>query len=156
MKAKLPIQVEDSRLGGRCGWHNGACVLGFGNARLKIIFSDGYGWDHVSVSLATRTPTWREMCFVKKTFFRDDEVVMQLHPAESDYVDYHLFCLHLWRPQTAEEMAALREEWTDEWDDSWESPGVIPLPNTVLIGPKSSRRGHGRLTEIAERNPNRD
>jgi len=28
-----------------------------------------------------------------------DDVVMQLHPARSDYVNNHNFCLHLWRPQ---------------------------------------------------------
>jgi hypothetical protein len=30
-----------------------------------VIASDGMGWDHVSVSLKDRCPTWEEMCLVK-------------------------------------------------------------------------------------------
>lgn len=54
------------------------------------------GWEHVSVS-AFRTPTWEEMCFVKALFWEDEEVVMQLHPRASEYVNNHPHCLHLWR-----------------------------------------------------------
>jgi hypothetical protein len=35
----------------------------------KIIVGDDGGWDHVSVSLGKRTPTWDEMCWVKNLFF---------------------------------------------------------------------------------------
>lgn len=69
---------------------------------LKIIASDGMGWDHVSVSLNLRCPTWKEMCRVKGLFFRDDECVVQYHPAKNDHIDIHEFCLHLWRPQGVE------------------------------------------------------
>lgn len=31
-----------------------------------------------------------------------DETVLQYHPAHSDYVTTYRFCLHMWRPQTAE------------------------------------------------------
>jgi hypothetical protein len=37
-------------------------------------------------------------CFVKNLFWEEEEVVMQLHPATSQYVNYHPNCLHLWRP----------------------------------------------------------
>lgn len=66
---------------------------------ITIISSDGDGWDHVSVSLPNRCPTWDEMCFVKDLFFDPEEVVIQLHPAKSKYKNVHPFCLHLWRPQ---------------------------------------------------------
>ncbi len=67
---------------------------------LNIIASWGGGWDHVSVSLASSRscPYWEEMKFVKDLFWGPDEVVMQLHPKEADYVNNHPGCLHLWRP----------------------------------------------------------
>lgn len=67
--------------------------------KLKIIASDGGGWDHVSISLPTRCPTWQEMCFVKDLFFDPDETVVQFHPAVSEYVNLHPYCLHLWKDQ---------------------------------------------------------
>lgn len=72
--------------------------------RLAIIASDGDGWEHVSVHCfkqegkQQRAPNWREMCFVKDLFWDDEDVVMQLHPKRSEYVNMHQFTLHLWRP----------------------------------------------------------
>lgn len=68
--------------------------------KLKVIVSDGMGWDHVSVSLPTRTPTWEEMCHVKDLFFEFNETVVQFHPSIEEYVNNHPHCLHLWRSQT--------------------------------------------------------
>ena len=65
---------------------------------LQIIASDGLGWEHVSVSLPHRCPTWAEMCFVKSLFWDSEDCVMQLHPPEADWVNNHSYCLHLWRP----------------------------------------------------------
>jgi len=65
---------------------------------LKVIASDGEGWEHVSVSLPDRCPTWAEMHFVKLIFWGEDDCVMQLHPTRANYVNNHSFCLHLWRP----------------------------------------------------------
>lgn len=59
-------------------------------------------WEHVSVSTEFRCPRWDEMRQVKELFFEDDETVMQLHPPKKDYVNSHPFCLHLWRPVSAE------------------------------------------------------
>lgn len=64
----------------------------------KAIACDGGGWEHVSVSLPDRCPTWAEMCAVKDLFWDEDDVVMQLHPAKSEHINAHPFCLHLWRP----------------------------------------------------------
>lgn len=38
------------------------------------------------------------MCAVKDMFFKPEETVMQLHPAKSDYINVHPYCLYLWRP----------------------------------------------------------
>ena len=62
-----------------------------------IVASWGGGWEHVSVSLKNRCPTWDEMCMVKEIFWKDDEVVVQFHPKKSEYVNIHPYCLHMWR-----------------------------------------------------------
>lgn len=69
------------------------------NITLKVISSPlGKGeWDHVSVSLPNRCPTWKEMCFIKDLFWEDDDTVIQFHPPKKDYVNNHPFCLHLWK-----------------------------------------------------------
>lgn len=74
---------------------------------LKVIASDGTfweeaglalpAWEHVSVSLPDRCPTWEEMCWVKALFFLDEECAIQFHPPEGVRVNRHNFCLHLWR-----------------------------------------------------------
>lgn len=65
---------------------------------LRIIASCSDGWDHVSVSLPDRFPTWQEMCRVKDLFFYDHEVVMQLHVPAAEHTNIHNYCLHLWKP----------------------------------------------------------
>ena len=73
---------------------------------LCIIASDQLGWEHVSVHAAKpgkmRTPTWKEMCYIKERFWSDEDVVMQLHPRKSQYVNNHPCTLHLWRPVSQE------------------------------------------------------
>lgn len=54
-------------------------------------------WDHVSVSLPHRCPTWDEMSMVKKLFWGEDITVVQFHPKKSEYVNNHPYCLHMWR-----------------------------------------------------------
>jgi hypothetical protein len=75
-------------------------VMGPKGEELRIISSGvdrKSGWEHVSVSTVRRTPNWAEMCFVKDMFWNDDECVVQFHPPRSDYVNYHPYCLHLWK-----------------------------------------------------------
>ena len=81
---------------------------------LSIVISNGMGWEHVSVSAPGRCPTWEEMSWVKETFWEPEDAVMQLHPPQSEYVNWHPYCLHLWRPLLAE----------------------IPVPPSVFVGPK--------------------
>lgn len=75
----------------------GAAVLPGPFRELRVIFADGDGWEHVSVSTAGRPPNWDEMCFVKRLFWDGDDTVLQFHPPDSQYVNAHPNCLHLWR-----------------------------------------------------------
>lgn len=65
---------------------------------LRVIASDGMGWEHVSVSRTDRCPTWDEMCQIKTLFWDDEDCIVQFHPPRSEYVNNHPYCLHLWRP----------------------------------------------------------
>ena len=56
-----------------------------------------YDWEHVSVSLPNRIPTWREMDFIKDIFWGEDEAVIQIHPPKKDKINNHVYCLHLWK-----------------------------------------------------------
>lgn len=66
--------------------------------QMAIIFSNGGGWEHVSVSHPDRTPTWDEMDEVKRRFWSDEDTVMQLHVPVREHISCHNHCLHLWRP----------------------------------------------------------
>lgn len=69
---------------------------------LFVIASSGEGWDHVSVSMPKKTPSWTDMEFVKRTFFKPDEAAFQLHVPTTDHISIHNHCLHLWRPIDAQ------------------------------------------------------
>lgn len=75
-----------------------ASIITLDLERLRVLASNGEGWDHVSVSLENRTPTWEEMDFIKRKFFYPEETVMQIHPPEAMHVNLMPYCLHLWRP----------------------------------------------------------
>lgn len=77
---------------------NGMFEMKIKGSPVRIVASNGLGWEHVSVSHPNRIPSWETMCEVKKMFFEDEEVVMQLHPKKSEYVNIAKTCLHLWRP----------------------------------------------------------
>lgn len=87
--------------------NNGAFLLQIDLFTVALcIASDGEGWEHVSVSLCKRKslesikrcPFWHEMNTVKDVFWSEDDVVIQLHPPKSNYINNHPYCLHLWRP----------------------------------------------------------
>lgn len=83
-------------------------LIGSRKVALRCVASDGEdwiacglslpAWEHVSISTPLRCPTWEEMCFVKSLFWDPDDAVMQLHPPQSEWINNHPFCLHLWRP----------------------------------------------------------
>lgn len=67
-------------------------------APLKVVASNGEGWDHVSVSRRNRCPNWEEMERIAVLFFRDNETAMQLHVPRAEHLNLHPHCLHWWRP----------------------------------------------------------
>lgn len=87
---------------------NGAFMIPCDGAMLAVICSDASGWstkvlgetkwEHVSVSVRSRCPTWKEMDFVKRIFWRDDETVLQFHVPRDRHINMHETCLHLWKP----------------------------------------------------------
>lgn len=81
---------------------NGAFLIPFETYKLLCIASDRLGWDHVSVSMRTKTPSWKQMNFIKTLFWDDSETVVQFHPKKSEYVNNHPHCLHLWKKQDGE------------------------------------------------------
>lgn len=84
----------------------------------RVQASDGLGWEHISVTIAAnnmkvkRTPTWAEMCYLKNLFWDQQDCIIQYHPPESEYINNHPFCLHLWRPVSA----------------------IVPIPPNYLTG----------------------
>lgn len=75
----------------------GTCIDPATNKQMFFKFTRNMGWEHLSVSLPHRCPTWEQMCFMKDQFWNDDEVCFQLHPKKEDYVNNHNYCLHIWR-----------------------------------------------------------
>jgi len=65
--------------------------------QVQIVASWLGGWEHVSISMKNRCPTWDEMCALKDIFWGEEECVVQYHPPKSEYVNMHPFCLHLWK-----------------------------------------------------------
>lgn len=88
---------------------------------LRVVATDEHGWQHVSVALPLamkRCPSWEEMCFAKRLFWEPEDCVVQFHPPESEYVNNHPHCLHLWRPIALE----------------------LPRPPAILVGiPRACR-----------------
>ena len=64
--------------------------------------TDGSRWIHVSVSRRSRLPSWEDLKLVKCLFIGIEKKAIQILPAESEYVNFHPFCLHLWHRTDAE------------------------------------------------------
>ena len=72
------------------------------DGKMMAIQATDNEWEHVSVSMRNRCPTWEEMCYIKNLFWEEDDCVVQYHPPKSDYVNMAKFCLHLWKPKELE------------------------------------------------------
>ena len=134
MRKKFGIQVEMGRLQNhpivrsRTGDDWGFFEIMREGILIRVLASGGneeVPWEHVSVSLQTRCPTWDEMCWVKDLFFEEHEVVVQYHPAKAEAVNFHNFCLHMWRPTRA----------------------AMPTPPTIAVGPRDAEE----LKQVSER-----
>jgi hypothetical protein len=102
MSLRIPLDWEPYR---RPHWadandmgdrHNGCFT--FPARSMVVVCSNGEGWEHVSVSVKDRTPTWEEMEWVKRNVWGDRDTVMQLHVPPVDHKNFHPHCLHMWRP----------------------------------------------------------
>lgn len=67
---------------------------------LKVIASvathGGARWLHVSCSRRSRLPTWDDLRMVKNLFVGRHRKAIQVFPAETEHVNIHPYCLHLW------------------------------------------------------------
>jgi hypothetical protein len=82
--------------------NNGVFLVPFESFTLRVIASNGMGWEHGAVSLPNRCPNGREMCCIKDVFWDAEDVVIQYHPAKREYVNRHEHCLYLWWPMGIE------------------------------------------------------
>lgn len=112
MREIIPLELSGQEINvpDRADWKAGTySIFGPCGTYLFMITSHGFGWEHVSVSTKKRCPNWIEMSFIKDLFWAPEEVVMQLHPAKSDYINQHPHCLHLWKP--TEQAIPLPPKW---------------------------------------------
>lgn len=101
----IEAEAENDGMGGRYyDKHSGKW--------LNFIFSYQMGWEHLSVSMPNKTPSWEQMCMMKDIFWNKDEACVEYHPKEEDYVNNHNHCLHIWKPTEVE----------------------LPLPPSILVG----------------------
>jgi hypothetical protein len=115
---------------------NKICMREKVNPPLCCVASDGtepgapdiaQGWQHVSVSLPHRCPSWAEMDYIKCLFWDDTDAVMQLHPPRDVWVNNHPTCLHLWAPTRQD----------------------IPLPSPLLVGIPGLKPREARAVALA-------
>lgn len=57
---------------------------------------DGNDWLHVSLSLPNKLPSWQDVKLVKRLFFGAEETAWQCIAPDSQWVDQHKYCFHLW------------------------------------------------------------
>ena len=115
------------------GEDGGIGEVRYGKLAGSVIWSFGGGWDHVSVAPYKRSyvPSWEDMCRLKDMFFREDETVVQYHPAKSEYVNTVENCLHLWRPQKE----------------------TLPTPPSIMVGVKNGQSAEEIRRAIADIEP---
>ncbi|MFH1455044.1 MAG: hypothetical protein ABIF22_01870 [bacterium] len=109
-----PTYGSDDSIG-----NNGAFDLVFNGYEVHCIASDGMLWEHVSVTInRKRCPGWEIMSYVKDLFWDEEDMVIQIHPPKSEYVNQHIYCLHLWRPIGV----------------------ILPLPAQIMVGFKIQQK----------------
>lgn len=57
---------------------------------------DGRRWVHVSVSRRDRVPSYDDLALIKRLFIGRERRAVQVFVPESEHVNLHRFCLHLW------------------------------------------------------------
>lgn len=59
------------------------------------LHSDGRKWLHFSVARPDRLPTWDDLKETKRLFLGPERKAIQVIPKDSQYVNIHPYCLHL-------------------------------------------------------------
>jgi hypothetical protein len=117
-KYRVSPKGYESKAGDRFGWF----LWLRGKTQIRAMVTDGdeeHPWEHVSITVAyqngkkwvERDPRWEEMCWIKSLFWGPEECVVQFHPPESNYVNNHPHCLHLWKSKS----------------------GAFPMPPTICV-----------------------
>jgi hypothetical protein len=75
---------------------------------------NGEKWIHVSLSRKSKMPTYEDLARVKRDFFGEDVEAYQVFTKESDHVNVHSFCLHLWAPIDMKRRVANLQDLVDE------------------------------------------
>lgn len=131
MKTNEELRNTANLLIGRIGNDGGMGeIFKLGKRYGSVIWSNGGGWEHVSVCPYKRsyTPSWDDMCALKDMFFHEDETVVQYHPAKSEYVNNMPNCLHLWRSINTD----------------------FPVPPSIMAGIRKGQSASEIIKEIKE------
>lgn len=86
------IEIE-RRIDG-AAWTNKA--LGLVVIESTATEKDGKKWYHVSLSRKSRLPSYDDMKVVKDHFIGKHNHAIQVFAPESEHVNLHSYCLHLW------------------------------------------------------------
>lgn len=65
-------------------------------AVVTVGLHDGGWWLHVSISRATRIPSYEDLAGIKRDFVTDDVQAVQVFPRRERHVNIMPYCLHLW------------------------------------------------------------
>jgi hypothetical protein len=105
-KDKEHYRVKDGVWGTKEGDSKGLFFVPLWNRPstiLRILCAPMDGeWQHVSVSLPNRCPTYTEMDMVIEMFWGKDVTVVQFHVKESQKINNCSTCLHLWKKRDEE------------------------------------------------------
>ena len=75
----------------------------FTYSKYKVMFSieqhPNGRWRHASITYREKAtlPTWGDIRMMKDDFFGTDVFAIQILPPDRDYVNVHVYCMHLWQ-----------------------------------------------------------
>jgi len=97
--SEVPLLPGIPVTGGTTSWRKGHLKVLFSPKELHTETDLGGGyWKHLSISHPRRYPFWDEILDARYAFFSNTETVIQIMPPESEYVNLHPNCFHLWSP----------------------------------------------------------
>lgn len=100
-------------------------------------------WLHLSVSRRSRLPSWDDLKACRNIFFGPEVEVIQVLAPESEWVNVHNWCLHLWQrlpdltPDPGKELAENvlvfeRNRTEDQLPDKWTWMRFVELARAVM------------------------